>query len=57
MTDGFGEADGFLRSYCNTIYTPDGGFHEAGFRAAIAKGLKAYAELKNNKKASAHHPG
>ena len=36
--DGFGEADGFLRSYCNTIYTPDGGFHEAGFRAAIAKG-------------------
>jgi topoisomerase-4 subunit B len=52
VTDGFGEADGFLRSYCNTIYTPDGGFHEAGFRAAIAKGLKAYAELKNNKKAS-----
>jgi topoisomerase-4 subunit B len=52
VTDGFGEADGFLRSYCNTVYTPDGGFHEAGFRAAIAKGLKAYAELKNNKKAS-----
>ena len=44
-SDGFGEADGFLRSYCNTIYTPDGGFHEAGFRAAIAKGLRAYAEL------------
>jgi len=52
VTDGFGEADGFLRSYCNTIYTPDGGFHEAGFRAAIAKGLKAYAELRNNKKAT-----
>jgi topoisomerase-4 subunit B len=52
VTDGFGEADGFLRSYCNTIYTPDGGFHESGFRAAIAKGLKAYAELKNSKKAS-----
>ena len=50
--DGFGEADGFLRSYCNTIYTPDGGFHEAGLRAAIAKGLKAYAELRNNKKAA-----
>jgi len=50
--DGFGEADGFLRSYCNTVYTPDGGFHEAGFRSAIAKGLRAYAELKNNKKAS-----
>ncbi len=52
VTDGFGEADGFLRSYCNTIYTPDGGFHESGFRTAIAKGLRAYAELKNNKKAA-----
>lgn len=52
VTDGFGEADGFVRSYCNTIYTPDGGFHEAGFRAALSKGIKAYAELKNNKKAS-----
>ncbi len=50
--DGFGEADGFLRSYCNTIYTPDGGFHEAGLRAALSKGLRAYAELKNNKKAA-----
>ena len=38
VSDGFGEADGFLRSYCNTVYTPDGGFHEAGFRAAIAQG-------------------
>jgi topoisomerase-4 subunit B len=52
VSDGFGEADGFLRSYCNTIYTPDGGFHESGFRAAITKGLKAYAELTNNRKAS-----
>ncbi|PZO54905.1 MAG: DNA topoisomerase IV subunit B [Alphaproteobacteria bacterium] len=52
VSDGFGEADGFLRSYCNTVYTPDGGFHEAGFRAAISKGLKAYAELRNNKKAT-----
>jgi topoisomerase-4 subunit B len=52
VSDGFGEADGFLRSYCNTIYTPDGGFHESGFRSAIAKGLKAYAELRNNKKAT-----
>ncbi len=53
VSDGFGEVDGFLRSYCNTVYTPDGGFHEAGFRAAIAKGLRAYAELRNNKKAAA----
>ncbi len=52
IADGFGETDGFLRSYCNTIYTPDGGFHEAGLRAALSKGLKAYAELRNNKKAA-----
>jgi topoisomerase IV subunit B len=52
IMDGFGEADGFLRSYCNTIYTPDGGFHEAGLRAALAKGLKAYAELKGDRKAA-----
>ena len=56
VADGFGEADGFLRSYCNTIYTPDGGFHEAGLRSALSKGLKAYAELKNNKKASLISP-
>jgi topoisomerase-4 subunit B len=52
IIDGFGEDDGFLRSYCNTIYTPDGGAHEQGFRAALAKGLKAYAELKGDRKAS-----
>jgi topoisomerase-4 subunit B len=56
VSDGFGEADGFLRSYCNTIYTPDGGFHEAGLRAALSKGLRAYAELKNNKKAGLISP-
>ena len=28
--NGFGEADGFSRSYCNTIPTPEGGTHEAG---------------------------
>jgi topoisomerase-4 subunit B len=56
VSDGFGEADGMLRSYCNTIYTPDGGFHEAGLRAALSKGLKAYAELKNNKKAGLISP-
>ena len=56
IVDGFGEADGFLRSYCNTIYTPDGGFHEAGLRAAFAKGLKAYAELKGERKAALISP-
>jgi topoisomerase-4 subunit B len=51
VEDGFGEADGMLRSYCNTIPTPDGGAHEAGFRTALAKGLRAYAELKNERRA------
>ena len=44
--------DGFIQSYCNTVPTPEGGTHEAGFWAAILKGVKAYGELVNNKKAS-----
>lgn len=47
---GFGEADGFVSSYCNTVSTPDGGTHEAGFRAALVKGLKAYGELTGEKR-------
>ncbi|MEO0983500.1 MAG: DNA topoisomerase IV subunit B [Pseudomonadota bacterium] len=47
---GFGESDGFSRSYCNTIPTPDGGTHEAGFRSAITKGLRNYGALTNQKK-------
>lgn len=50
---GFGESDGFSRSYCNTIPTPDGGTHEAGLRSAITKGLRNYGELTGQKKASA----
>mgnify|MGYP003625603089 FL=1 len=49
---GFGEADGFARSYCNTIPTPEGGTHEAGFRSAITKGLRNFAELTGQKKGS-----
>ena len=44
--------DGFTRSYCNTIPTPQGGTHENGVRAALVKGVKAYAELIGNKKAA-----
>ncbi|KIN61675.1 DNA topoisomerase IV, B subunit [Sulfitobacter noctilucae] len=44
--------DGFIQSYCNTIPTPEGGTHEAGFWAAILKGIKAYGELTQNRKAS-----
>jgi topoisomerase IV subunit B len=45
--------DGFLNSYCNTIPTHDGGTHEAGFRNALTRGLRAYAELTGNKRAAA----
>jgi len=38
--------------YCNTIPTPQGGTHEAGFRTAIIKGLKGFAALINNRKAT-----
>ena len=44
--------DGFIQSYCNTVPTPEGGTHVAGFWAAILKGIKAYGELSNNKKAA-----
>ena len=44
--------DGFIQSYCNTVPTPEGGTHVAGFWAAILKGIKAYGELVSNKKAA-----
>ena len=47
---GFGEADSFMQSYCNTVPTPEGGTHESGLRAALTRGLKAYAELTGEKR-------
>lgn len=44
--------DGFVRSYCNTIPTGEGGTHEAGLRQTFTRGLKAYADLVGNKRAS-----
>ncbi len=44
--------DGFIKSYCNTVPTPEGGTHETGFWNAILKGIKAYGELVGNKKAA-----
>lgn len=43
--------DGFIQSYCNTVPTPEGGTHEAGFWAAILKGVRAYGDLVSNRKA------
>ena len=44
--------DGFIQSYCNTVPTPEGGTHEAGFWAAILKGIRGYGELASNRKAA-----
>ncbi|WP_273691648.1 DNA topoisomerase IV subunit B [Ketogulonicigenium vulgare] len=43
--------DGFILSYTNTVPTPEGGTHEAGFWAAVLKGVKTYGERVNNRKA------
>jgi topoisomerase-4 subunit B len=48
----FGGEDGFSSTYCNTIPTPEGGTHEQGFRSALTRSLKNYAELAGNKRAS-----
>jgi len=54
---GFGDADSFIRSYCNTVPTLGGGTHEAGLRAALTKGLRAYADISGmSKKASSITP-
>ncbi len=43
--------DGFIQSYCNTVPTPEGGTHEAGFWSAILRGIRAYGDLVKNRKA------
>jgi topoisomerase-4 subunit B len=40
-----------MNTYCNTIPTPQGGTHDNGLRSALAKSLRAYGELTNNRKA------
>ncbi len=46
------DGQGFSYSYCNTVPTPQGGTHEAGLRTALARGLRNYADMVSNKKAS-----
>ncbi|MAI62994.1 MAG: DNA topoisomerase IV subunit B [Micavibrio sp. TMED27] len=46
------DGEGFSHSYCNTIPTPSGGTHETGLRTALSRGLRSYAEMTGNKKAS-----
>lgn len=47
------DENGFCYSYCNTVMTPQGGTHELGFRSAMLRGLKEYAEMAGVKKAAA----
>src|SRR5208282_303300 len=46
------EGEGFLHSYCNTVPTSQGGTHEAGFRNALLKGLRAWGEQRGNRRAA-----
>ena len=46
------DGEGFLHSYCNTVPTSLGGTHEAGFRAALLKGLRAWGEHRGNRRAA-----
>lgn len=38
-------------SFCNTVPTPLGGTHEAGFRQGLLKAIRAFGEMVGNKKA------
>src|SRR3982751_3443853 len=44
-------SDGSESYYCNTIPTPDGDTHEAGLRAALTRGIRAFGDLVGNKRA------
>jgi topoisomerase-4 subunit B len=43
-------SEGGSSYYCNTIPTPDGGTHEQGVRAALTRGIRAFAELVGQQK-------
>jgi topoisomerase-4 subunit B len=42
----------FLNSYTNTVPTPQGGTHEAGFRNALLKSIRGWGEQRSNKRAA-----
>jgi topoisomerase IV subunit B len=44
--------EGQMASYCNTVPTSQGGTHEAGFRNALLKGLRAWGEQRGNRRAA-----
>ena len=42
----------FNETFCNTVPAPLGGSHETGFRQALTKGIRDFAEIKGLKKAN-----
>ena len=46
------DEEGFIHSYCNTIPTPQGGTHEQGLRAALARSLRGFGEMTANRRAA-----
>jgi len=44
------QIDPFVRSYCNTIPTEQGGTHEQGMRNALTRALRGHGERANNRK-------
>ncbi len=47
------QGEGFSRSYCNTVFTPQGGTHESGMRSALLRGLRTHGEMIGNRRATA----
>jgi topoisomerase-4 subunit B len=47
----FNEKPFHITSFCNTIPTPLGGTHEAGFKSGLVKSIKNYAQKKNTRRA------
>tara|TARA_A100000164_G_scaffold316402_1_gene296459 strand:+ start:2728 stop:4668 length:1941 start_codon:yes stop_codon:yes gene_type:complete len=45
-------SEGFLKSFCNTVPTPDGGTHEMGLKSGLLKALKSHSDRIGNKKGS-----
>ncbi len=39
----------FSKSFANTVPTSNGGTHESGFKSGIAKAIRKFAKIKNNK--------
>jgi topoisomerase-4 subunit B len=43
------EKTSFSKSFCNTVFNIHGGTHVSGFKSGIAKSIRKFAKIKNNK--------